>query len=153
MSVALSLHALAAVLWVGGMLFAHLMLRPVAASLLGPSLRLTLWAGVFQRFFPWVWASIGLLLVTGFWMILGLLGGFRAVGLYVHLMTGLGIIMMTIFMYIFFVPYRRLQAAVAAQQWRAGSTALAFIRRLVGVNAMLGVIVIVLAVAGPYLPV
>ncbi len=153
MSVALSLHALSAVLWVGGMLFAHMILRPVAANLLEPSARLSLWAGVFERFFPWVWASVGLLLVTGFWMILWLLGGFTAAGLDVHLMTGLGIIMMGIFMYIFFVPYRQLKAAVVAQQWSAGIALLGQIRRLVGVNAMLGVIVTTVGVAGRYLTV
>lgn len=151
MSVALSLHALSAVVWVGGMLFAHMMLRPVAAQLLEPPVRLSLWLGVFQRFFPWVWAAIALLLVTGLWMTLAFLGGFAAAGHHVHLMTGLGILMMAIFVYLFFAPYRRLKTAIAAREWGAGVGALARIRRLVGVNVVLGVIVVVLGAAGPYL--
>ena len=58
MGIALLLHALAAVVWVGGMFFAHMALRPVAASLLEPPQRLALWVGVFSRFFPWVFVAI-----------------------------------------------------------------------------------------------
>ena len=47
MALALALHVIAAVIWVGGMLFAHMMLRPVAAAQLEPPQRLTLWVGVF----------------------------------------------------------------------------------------------------------
>ena len=55
------LHALAAVVWVGGMFFARLVLAPAAASL-EPGPRLTLWSRVLGRFFPWVFAAIILLL-------------------------------------------------------------------------------------------
>jgi uncharacterized membrane protein len=65
MGVALLLHLLAAVIWVGGMFFAHVALRPVAAAQLESPVRLTLWAGVFKVFFPWVFAAIATLLLTG----------------------------------------------------------------------------------------
>ena len=52
------LHVLGIVIWVGGMFFAHQILRPVAADLLEPPLRLPLWVGVFKRFFPWVWVCV-----------------------------------------------------------------------------------------------
>ena len=69
MNIALSLHIIAVVIWVGGMLFAHMALRPVAASQLEPPVRLKLWVGVFGRFFPWVWVCIAVILVSGFWII------------------------------------------------------------------------------------
>ena len=50
-AIAIALHVIAAVLWVGGMFFAYLILRPTAATY-DPRRRLTLWAGVFKRFFP-----------------------------------------------------------------------------------------------------
>ena len=53
MAFAIFLHILGVVIWVGGMYFAHQMLRPVAADLLAPPQRLPLWAGVFRRFFRW----------------------------------------------------------------------------------------------------
>ena len=148
MAVAIGLHTLSFVIWVGGMFFAYMALRPVAASLLEPPLRLTLWVKVFGRFFPWVWGSVILLLTTGLWMIFAVFGGFGSVGLYVHAMFGLGILMMLIFMHVYFAPYRRLRAAVADQDWSAGGRHLAQIRLLVGVNTALGLLVVLIGSAG-----
>lgn len=150
MSIAITLHILSAVFWVGGMFFAYMALRPVAASLLEPPTRLTLWVQVFGRFFPWVWAAVVLLLLTGFWMILVYLGGFAAVGLYVHLMLGLGVVMMAIFMHVYFAPYKRLKVAVDAQDWATGGKQLSQIRRMVGINTILGVIVTAIGSGGRY---
>ena len=151
MGVALLLHVLAAVVWVGGMFFAHMALRPVAAKQLEPPQRLTLWVGVFGRFFPWVFAAIGILLVTGFWMVLSFLGGFGAVGPYVHLMLWAGIVMMLVFMHVFFAAFKRLKLAVAAEDWATGSNKLAQIRLLIAINLALGVGVIAVASGGRYL--
>ena len=60
----LVLHLLAAIGWVGGMLFAHVALRPSAMAL-EPPVRLALWQRVFSRFFPLVWLCVITLLVTG----------------------------------------------------------------------------------------
>jgi uncharacterized membrane protein len=151
MGIALLLHALAAVVWVGGMFFAYMALRPVAASQLEAPQRLALWAGVFGKFFPWVFVAIGTLLVTGFWMVLFFYGGFGAVGLYVHLMLWLGLLMMLIFMHIFFAPFKRLKLAVAAEDWAAGATRLAQIRLLIGINLALGMCVVAIASGGRHL--
>jgi uncharacterized membrane protein len=135
------LHVLAVVIWVGGMLFAHMQLRPVAADMLEPPVRLKLWVGVFGRFFPWVWASIVTILVTGFWLV-SLYGGFKGLGMHINVMMLLGIIMMLIFFHVFFAPYRKLKRAVAAEDWPAGGKQLAQIRMLVGVNMTLGVLTV-----------
>ena len=50
MGVALLLHLLGVVVWVGGMFFAYMALRPVGAAMLEPPQRLSLWAGVFGTF-------------------------------------------------------------------------------------------------------
>jgi len=151
MGVALLIHLLAVVIWVGGMFFAHVMLRPVAASQLEPPVRLRLWVGVFGRFFPVVWGAILLILVTGFWIIFSVYGGMSALGMSVHLMLGLGIGMMLIFFHIFFSPYRKLKQAVDAQDWPAGAARLAKIRMLVGINTVLGLLVVAIASGGRYL--
>jgi uncharacterized membrane protein len=151
MGIAVLLHVLAVVIWVGGMFFAYVCLRPVAASQLEPPARLTLWAGVFGRFFPWVWAGIALILATGFWMIFAVFGGMGGVGLYVHAMLGLGLVMMAIFLHVFFAPYGRLKRAVAAEDWPAGAKALGQIRMLVGTNTLIGVATIAIASGGRYL--
>ena len=151
MGIALFLHILAAVIWVGGMFFAHVVLRPVAAGQLEPPVRLALWVGVFKRFFPLVFAAIAILLVTGYWMILSFYGGFDAVGLHVHIMIWAGYVMMLIFFHLFFAPFKRLKCAVASEDWATGGKSLAQIRSLVGVNLLIGIAIIAIASGGRYL--
>ena len=141
MGIAILLHTLSAVVWVGGMFFAYMALRPVAASQLEPPARLRLWAGVFRKFFPWVFAAAGVLLATGYWMVLSVFGGFASVGLHVHLMQWLGIGMVLIFFHVYFASFMRLQRAVAAEDWPEGGKRLAQIRVLIGVNLVLGLLV------------
>jgi uncharacterized membrane protein len=151
MSIAITLHLLAAVIWVGGMFFAHQMLRPVAAELLQPPLRQPLWVGVFGRFFPWVWAAVITIAVSGYWMLFGVFGGFANVGIYVHVMHGLGLIMIAIYLYVFFSPYQKLKRAVAAQAWPEGKGYIDRIRDMVGINMILGLITIAVGAGGRYL--
>jgi len=151
MPFAITLHMLAAVIWVGGMFFAYIALRPAAGGLLEPPLRLRLWSRVFSRFFPWVWLAVLILLASGFWMIVGPLGGMARAGMPVHLMMTLGIAMMLIFMHIYFGPTRRLTRAVAADDWAAGAKALDRIRVLILANLILGLLVVCIAGAGRYL--
>ena len=146
MNIALFLHVISVVVWVGGMFFAYMALRPVAASVLQPPERLTLWAGVFGRFFPWVWAAVLLLLFSGLWMFM-LMGAGNAPA-YIHAMFGLGILMMLIFAHVFFAPYRRLKRAVSSQDWKAGGVALTQIRKLIGLNLALGILTIAVAMLG-----
>ncbi len=144
------LHVMGIVIWVGGMFFAHQLLRPVAADLLEPPLRLQLWVGVFRRFFPWVWVCVAAVLASGLFMI-KLMGGMGTVPLYVHAMYGLGLAMIVIFVYVFFMPYSRLRKSVADQDWKSGGAALALIRQLVGINLSLGLITILIATVGAML--
>lgn len=153
MAIAILLHTLAAVVWVGGMFLAYVVLRPVAAQQLEPPVRLALWCGVFSRFFPWVFVSITVLPATGLWMVFAVLGGFGNAGLHVHLMFWAGIAMMLIFLHVYFAPFRRLKKAVAAEDWQGGGRQLASIRTLVGVNLAIGLLVVAIASGGHYLSV
>lgn len=147
MKYAILLHLLAVVVWVGGMFFAYMALRPVAAQLLEPPLRLPLWAGTFQKFFPWVWVAVVLILTTGLIRI-NEMGGFSAVPAYIHLMFAIGAVMMAVFVYIYFVPFPKLVRLVQAQEWKAAGEALAVIRRLIGFNLSIGLINIAVAIIG-----
>jgi uncharacterized membrane protein len=153
MTIAVTLHILSAVIWVGGMFFAYQVLRPVAAVQLDPAQRLPLWVDVFKRFFPWVWAAVLLLLVTGYWMIFSVFGGMKSVGLYVHIMQGLGWLMILLYMHLYFAPFRRLKEAVITENWTEAGRRLNQIRQIVGINLILGLIVIAVATGGRYLPV
>ena len=143
MTIALFLHVMSDVIWVGGMFLAYVVVRP-AAAMLEPPQRLRLWTGIFQRFFPWVWASVGLLLATGFFM----MGQMGAVPPYVIAMTAIGVVMSAIFAHVFFAPFGRLKRAVAAEDWKAGAAALNQIRILVGTNLTLGVLNVAVAILG-----
>ncbi len=151
MFIAITLHLLAVVVWVGGMFFAWMALRPVAATLLEPPLRMPLWSRTFARFFPWVWAAVILLPVTGYWMIFNVFGGFQSLALYIHVMQGVGWIMVAIFLHVFFAPYRQLKAAVAAGDFAAAGKHLGQIRKLIGFNLLLGIALTAVASSGRYL--
>ncbi len=151
MSYSIALHLLAAVVWVGGMIFAHNSLRPAAAQVLEPPLRLELWVQVFRRFFVLVWISIAVIMATGYWMLFSYFGGFAGAGIHIHIMHGAGIIMVLIYLHVFFAPYRRLRQAVIVQDYPLAGAQLNQIRRMVGINVLIGLSVIVIASAGRYL--
>ena len=148
-TVALTLHTLSAVVWVGGMFFAHQALRPAAATL-EPGPRLALWSRVLGRFFAWVIAAIVLLLLSGYAMVFGVYAGFAGVGLHIQLMQGIGILMMLLFFHLYFAPWRRFRAAVARQDWAEGGRQLAQIRTIVTINLVLGIIVVAIGSSGRY---
>jgi len=147
MEIARLLHVLGVVIWVGGMFFAYVTLRPAAAQLLEPPQRLPLWQATLSRFFTWVWVAVALILVSSMWMIASL-GGMRALGTYVDVMLGIGVMMILIFAHVYFAPYRRLTRAVQAKDWPAGGAALGQIRKLVGLNLILGLLTVVVAIGG-----
>jgi uncharacterized membrane protein len=148
-AVALILHTLSAVVWVGGMFFAHQALRP-AAVVLEPGPRLLLWSRVLSRFFAWVIAAIALLLLSGFVMVFDVFGGFGGVGLYVQLMMGIGILMVLLFFHLYFAPWQRFKTAVARQDWAEGGRQLGQIRTVVTINLVLGLIVVAIGSSGRY---
>ena len=141
------IHLLAVVVWVGGMFFAYLVLRPSAAEMLQPPERLRLWDKVFERFFNWVWLAVLLLLSSGFYLIY-LFGGISQVPRYVHWMLLLGIVMLLIFTYVFFVCYVRFNLLVAAQDWPKAGAALATIRKLVAMNLTIGLLTVAVVIVG-----
>ena len=144
MTILLFLHVISDVVWVGGMFLAYVAVRPAAGEVLEPPQRLKLWTGIFRRFFPWVWAAVALILATGFIM----MGRLAAVPAYVVVMAAIGVVMSAIFMHIYFAPFGRLKRAVAAEDWKTGGGALNQIRVLVGVNLVLGLINVTVAVLG-----
>ncbi len=142
-----TLHVLAALIWVGGMFFAWLILRPaLAAALDGPS-RLRAWAEVFPRFFGWVWVSIATLAISGVAMVHLRFNGFETAPRYVQWMMGGAIVMVAVFLRVHALLLPQLRAAVHSEAWTEGAQVLARIRRMVGLNLLLGLLVVALASA------
>jgi uncharacterized membrane protein len=149
MAIALLFHILAAVIWVGGMFFAHVLLRPAAAAL-EPPVRLALFLRVLGNFFPWVWVAIAALLASGYGVMLNRLGGFAHAPVYVNIMQAIGIVMILAFAHLYFAPWPRFRRAADAAQWPVAAANLTQIRHIVLFNLVLGLIVVVVGATGRY---
>ncbi len=146
---ALTLHILASVVWVGGMFAAYMCLRP-AAGPMEPPVRLALWRRFFQKFFPWVWASVILLLATGYWMLVTYFGGFANTPPYVNIMQALGWIMVVLFVWLFHAPWLKFKRAVDGEDWAAAREQLERIRIIIAVNLPIGLVVVIVGGTGRY---
>jgi uncharacterized membrane protein len=135
------IHVLSVVIWVGGIFFAYVVLRPSIVEILEPPQRLRLWNAVFRRFFTWVWVIIAALLASGLYLI-QMFGGMAYVAPHIHIMLALGLAMMAIFGYLYFACYKPLSIHVENQRWQEAGAMLAKIRKLVAVNLALGLITI-----------
>jgi len=144
-----TLHVLAATVWVGGMFFAWMVLRPAAVAVLQAPERLTLWADVFRRFFVWVWVAVLVLPLSGIGMWHMHFGPLESAPRYVHIMAGLYLVMLALFLRIQLLQLPVLKRAVETKRWPDGGAVLGQIRRLVGINLVLGLLVIALASVRP----
>lgn len=144
-----TLHLLAALIWVGGMFFAWMVLRPASVAALPAPARLTLWLEVFRRFFQWVWVAVLLLPLSGVGMLHMGFSGFDGAPRYVHVMIGLYLAMLALFLRIQALQLPALRRAVQAGDWPAGGAVLGHIRRLVAINLLLGLLVVAVAAARP----
>ena len=148
--VAIALHLLATVIWIGGMFFAYVCLRPSLRETLEPPQAARLLAASLGRFFRWVWVAVVVLLLSGFYMAL-VRYGFGAWPWWLLVMIGLGLAMMALFMHIFFSPYKRLRRGLDAGDDERIRATIGQIRQIVLVNLLLGVVVAVVASAGRYM--
>ena len=137
----LALHLLCAVVWVGGMFFALVVVRPSMAAL-EPAQRIALHNRIFRRFFLVIWHAMPLILLSGYAMVFGLYGGFQNLPWNVNAMQAIGVVMVLVFLVIFFGPWRRFRAAASTAR---AAEAAERIRKLIVVNLLLGLIVVVLA--------
>jgi uncharacterized membrane protein len=148
-NIALAFHILSAVVWVGGMFAAYVCLRP-AASVLELPQRLRLWQNFFQKIFPWVWASVPLLLASGYWMLMTSFGGFVHAPLYIDLMQSIGWVMIALFVWLFHGPWLAFKRAADAQDWPTAAVNLNLIRQIIMVNMPLGLIVVIIGGTGRF---
>jgi len=141
------IHLLSIVVWVGGMFFAYVVLRPSAAEVLQPPERLRLWDKVFKQFFNWVWLAVFVVLVSGFYMIY-LRGGLRR---FCHVYQSDAIAWyrdVVIYVYVFFKCYVPFNLQVSRQEWPAAGAMLGKIRKLVAINLSIGLLTIAVVSIG-----
>ncbi len=148
-SIAIAIHAVGALVWVGGMIFAYTVLRPSLGAFEPPQ-RLSLWSNVFARFFLFVWFAVVALPATGYILVFDHLGGFGSAGMHVHIMHVLGLVMIGLFVTLYFVPYRHFQSAVTSQDWPLAAKHLNTMRHIVGINALLGIVTVIIGSSGRF---
>lgn len=136
-----ALHLLCAVLWVGGMFFAYVVLRPSMRAIEAPQ-RMLLHTQVFRKFFLVIWHAMPLILITGFVMLFVLGSGLQGAPWQIHAMLGLGLLMAAIFLAIVFGPYRQFRRTTDRNRM---ARSLDSIRRMIGVNLILGLITVIIA--------
>ncbi|HET6306073.1 MAG TPA: CopD family protein [Rhodopila sp.] len=135
-----ALHALCAVLWVGGMFFAYAVLRPSLAAIEAPQ-RMLLHTQVFKKFFLVVWHAMPLILLTGGAM-LALNWDMAALPWQINAMMALGLLMAAVFLAIFFGPYRQFRRTTDRNRM---ASSLNSIRKLIGLNLLLGLLTVIIA--------
>jgi uncharacterized membrane protein len=139
-----AVHVLCAVLWVGGMFFAYVVLRP-SLAVLDPPQRMLLHTQVFRRFFLVVWHAMPLIILSGLVLVFRYYGGLDHVTWAVHAMLGLGLLMAAVFIAIVFGPYRRFRRTANRDVMLSSLNA---IRRMIGINLVLGLVTVVIAMFG-----
>jgi uncharacterized membrane protein len=135
-----ALHLLCAVLWVGGLFFAYVVLRP-SMTAIEVQQRMLLHTRVYKKFFLVVWHAMPLILLTGFAM-LGLQWDMANAPWQIHAMLGLGVLMAAVFLAIVFGPYRQFRRTIDRNRM---ASSLNNIRRLVGINLILGLLTVIIA--------
>ena len=146
MAIALTVHLLGVIVWVGGMFFAHVVLRGAANKVLESQERLQLMLKVFDGFFPWVWLSVILILASGYWMLFFVYESETT--LWLNVMSIAGTLMAAIFVFIYTIPYHQLNRALKTHDMPQAVAAITLIRQLILTNLSLGLVITVLAVIG-----
>jgi uncharacterized membrane protein len=131
-----ALHVLGAVVWVGGMFFAMLIMRPALADL-DAARRVDVYRGAFHRFFRMLWIVMPGMLLTGYGLVFKRFGGFADAPWNVQLMHLLALAMAAVFVAVWFGAYQRFRGG----QGRAIDS----IRPMIIINLILGLITIAIA--------
>ena len=126
-----------------------MIMRQAAVTALEGPVRVKLCVEVFQRFFVWVWIAGVILPISGVGLLQMRFNGFETAPRYVQIMMGLYIVMVALFIRIQSLQLPELRKAVEAQAWADGAAVMGKIRRLVGCNLIVGLVLVAIAAARP----
>ena len=138
------LHLIAGIVWMGGMTFMLLALRPAALATLEAQPRAVLMGQVFKRFYLLVLLAVVALFSTGTHLYTAtfraakLATGQGSVPLGWNVMLVLGILMMLIFGHIYFAGFKKYKRSVAAGEWPLAAKAAGLMHTMTLVNFSLG---------------
>ena len=147
--IAITAHILAVIIWIGGMFFGFVAVRPAMKGL-DMLAAARFWCTVLSRFLPWVWAAIVVLLASGIYMVFNGFGGFGELPWFVQFMMGIGIFMMMLAGHLTFSAFKKLRRAVAGNDEALAAKALRQIKVIMDVNLVLGLTIVVVIMSGAY---
>lgn len=149
MKLIISIHLLAAVVWVGGMFFSLLVLRP-SCMFLEPPLRMQLTMAVMGRFFNWVWILVLTLVATGWSMIMNNFSGIEKPWHVISMLVA-GHTMLLIFLFAYLVPFQKARSAIEKEDRPTAGRNLDLIRKLITANLALGIFLVISGSIGRHL--
>lgn len=142
-----TVHLLAVIAWIGGMFFMLACLRPALGAIEAPA-RPTLMSAVMARFFAVVNIATLAVLLTGLWMLWSAWRAASGPGAVFgmppswHVMIVLGLVMMGVFGHVQGL-FKRMRAALHAQDMAAVAPLLDRIRKAVLANLVMGIVIVV----------
>jgi uncharacterized membrane protein len=134
------LHVVGVVLWVGGMGFSQMVLRPATASMEAPA-RVRFMMDVLGRFFRLVTVSLVLIWVSGLAMLAPV--GMKNAPLSWHIMYGLATITTVIFIVIYGLYLGKAKPALANNDIAGAGAVLMKLRVLISINFVLATLAMV----------
>lgn len=146
---AITAHVLAVIVWIGGMFFGFVALRPAMKGM-DTLTAARFWSSLLSHYLPWLWTAIAVLLASGIYMVFNGFGGFGQLPWFVHFMMGIGIFMMLLSGHLSFSAFKKLKRAVAANDEALAAKAMRQIRIVTDVNLILGLLVVIVIMGGAY---
>src|SRR5918996_2427219 len=98
MIVGLAIHIVSAILWIGGLSMALVILKPGVLAV-DRQTRLAIWHRGFMVVLPWSWVCIGALVLSGFALVFVGFGEFATLPAHIRWMMALGFIAVGIYAY------------------------------------------------------
>jgi uncharacterized membrane protein len=148
-AVAIALHILAVIIWLGGLFLLSVVLQPSARPL-DSATALPLWHRVLSRFLVWGWAGVVLILTTGVTMVFLEFGGFANIPNIHRANMVVGIPAIVLYGYLYFAPWQRFRRAVSSNEAMAAERSIRRVRFLMATILALGLVASVVSAAARY---
>jgi uncharacterized membrane protein len=146
---AITAHILAVIIWIGGMFFGFVALRPALKGM-DTLAAARFWCTLLGRFLPWVWAAILVLLTSGIYMVFNSFDGFGQLPWFIQFMMAIGVFMMMLVGHVTLSAFKKLKRAVATNDEALAKRALGQIRVIMDVNLTLGLAIVIVVMSGAY---
>ena len=147
--IAITAHVLSVIIWVGGMFFGQVAVRPAMRGM-DTLAAARFWCVLLGRFLPWAWTAIVVLLASGTYMVFNSFDGFSELPWFVQFMMGVGIFMMMLTGHLSFSAFKKLKRAVAAGDAALAEKPLRQIRVIMDVSLILGLLIVIVVMMGAY---